>query len=119
MRGDEQRVADAFCSWLEGGGWAVSREVDFCDLVATRNSEKLYCEAKGRTAAIGLDIDTLYGQLLRRMPIADDLSARFAVVVPSEAVKAATRVSSRVRELLRIDVYAVDEAGGVEALASK
>jgi hypothetical protein len=34
---------------------------------ARRGDERLYAEAKGRMAAIGLDVDTLYGQLLRRM----------------------------------------------------
>jgi hypothetical protein len=105
--GDEQRVVDAFCRHLEGDGWVVSREVAFCDVVAKRDGEVIYAEAKGRTKAIGLDIDTLYGQLLRRMPISDASISRFAVVVPSAAVAAATRVSPRVREMLRIDVYEV------------
>lgn len=114
MRGDEKRVIDCFCAWLQGDGWTTSREVDFCDVVAIRGTEKLYAEAKGRTAAMGLDVDTLYGQLLRRMPIADELTARFGVVVPSEAAATATRVPARVREALRIDVYAVDLTGQVE-----
>jgi len=45
----------------------VAREVEFADVYAERGVERLYAEAKGRTAAIGLDVDTLYGQLLRRM----------------------------------------------------
>jgi hypothetical protein len=105
--GDEQRVVDAFCRHLEGDGWVVSREVAFCDVVAERDGEVIYAEAKGRTKEIGLDVDTLYGQLLRRMPISDASISRFAVVVPSAAVAAATRVSPRVREMLRIDVYEV------------
>jgi hypothetical protein len=76
MIGDERRVVDAFCSHLESEGWSTSREVDFCDVVAERGPDEiLYAEAKGRTKAIGLDVDTLYGQLLRRMPIADDRPA--------------------------------------------
>jgi hypothetical protein len=55
----------------------------------------------------------MYGQLLRRMPIDDDPSARFAVVIPASALTAAQRVSPRVRALLRIDVYSVDEQGAV------
>ena len=39
---------------------------------------------QGCTKAIGLDVATLYGQLLRRMPIIKDPAARFAVVVPSK-----------------------------------
>jgi hypothetical protein len=45
----------------------VRREVDFVDVYAERGKDKLYAEAKGRTTAIGLDVHTLYGQLLRRM----------------------------------------------------
>jgi hypothetical protein len=113
MRGDEKRVVDSFCRFLEAHGWQVEREVDFCDVAAVRGVEKLYAEAKGRTAAIGLDVDTLYGQLLRRMPIAEEQRARFAVVVPDVALAAAARVPVRVRNLLRIDVYTVDEGGSV------
>jgi hypothetical protein len=116
MRGDEERVVDSFSLFLEAEGWQVEREVDFCDIVAVRGAEKIYAEAKGRTAAIGLDIDTLYGQLLRRMPIAEDPDARFAVVVPEVGRSSATRVPTRVRELLRIDVYTVDENGSVTCI---
>lgn len=115
MRGDERRVVQAFCSWLEQQGWTVSQEVDFCDVVATRGSDRLFAEAKGRTAAMGLDVDTAYGQLLRRMPLTAD-DARFALVVPTEAVAAAVRVPRRVRELLRLEVYCVAEDGSVAAV---
>lgn len=113
MRGDEARVVAAFCAWLERDGWRVQREVDFCDVIAERDGERLYAEAKGRTSALGLDVDTMYGQLLRRMPLLDDPVGSFAVVVPTEAVKAALRVPPRVREALRVRVFAVDEDGGV------
>jgi hypothetical protein len=114
VRGDERRVVDAFCDWLEREGWVgLRREVGFVDVVAERNGQTLYAEAKGRTAAIGLDVDTMYGQILRRMPLDDDPSHRFAVVVPDEALAAALRVPERVRRLLRIEVYAVNESGGV------
>jgi hypothetical protein len=73
----------------------------------------IYAEAKGRTAALGLDVDTIYGQLLRRMsPVKVDL-VRYAVVVPAEARAAALRVPQRLRRLLSIDVYTVDLAGWV------
>ena len=64
------------------------------------------------TAAPGLDVDTAYGQLLRRMPLEVD-EARFALVVPEECVRAALRVPRRVRELLGIEVFAVDPGGEV------
>jgi hypothetical protein len=114
MRGDERRVVDAFCTWLRQSGWTVSTEVEFCDVVATRGAERLFAEAKGRTAAVGLDVDTAYGQLLRRMPL-EAGDARFALVVPHEALQAALRVPPRVRDLLRLDIYAVSEDGTVAA----
>lgn len=114
MRGDEIRIVDAFCSWLEGQGWAIQREVKFVDVVAEKDGERIYAEAKGRTTAPGLDIDTLYGQLLRRMPPEEVGTARFAVVVPSISVHMAERVPARVRDLLRISIYSVDEQGNVE-----
>jgi len=113
MRGDESRVVEAFCQHLVDHGWQVRREVGFCDVVAQRGSETLYAEAKGRTSEPGLDVDTLYGQLLRRMPIGEDMSARFAVVVPASAKVAALRVPASVRALLRVDVYTVGDEGHV------
>ena len=112
MRGDEKRVVDAFVAWLRKEGWTAETEVNFVDVYARRGDERLYAEAKGRTAAIGLDVDTLYGQLLRRM--ADPAAgARYAVVVPTAAVPAALRVSAWVRQRLSINVYEVDDAGQV------
>src|SRR5215218_8687332 len=66
----------------------------------------------------GAGLDTLYGQLLRRMPATevDDSSTRFAVVVPAGSQAAALRVPRRVRDLLRIDVYVVSDEGDVEVL---
>ncbi|WP_298462097.1 hypothetical protein [uncultured Cellulomonas sp.] len=116
MRGDEARVVQSFCAWLTDHGWDVSTEVDFCDVVARRAEETLYAEAKGRTAAIGLDVDTMYGQLLRRMPMTSDPSARYAVVVPTEARSHALRVPAAVRASLRIDVYVVAQDGTVDAV---
>ncbi len=113
MRGDERRVIDAFCRWLTGAGWRIEREVEFCDVVAERDGERVYAEAKGRTTSPGLDVDTLYGQLLRRMPVAEDPRATFAVVVPTEAARAALRVPARVRRILRVRVFEVDSAGAV------
>lgn len=105
----------AFERYLTGRGWTVQREVKFCDLVAQRSHERLYVEAKGRTTAPGLDVDTMYGQILRRMPLAaDDSASTFAVVVPTgPATRAALRVPERVRNVLRITVYIVDDSSGV------
>lgn len=119
MRGDENRIVDAFCVWLESNGWMVNREVDFIDVSATRGDERLYAEAKGRTAEIGLDVDTLYGQLLRRMPANEVGKAHFGVVIPREALSAALRVPLRVRNLLHIDVFVVDEREQVKQVSGE
>jgi hypothetical protein len=116
MRGDEARVVAAFCQWLTAQGWSVQTEVKFVDVVAKRGDDELYCEAKGRTSDHGLDVDTLYGQLLRRMPPEKVGRARFGVVVPEEALRAALRVSRRVRQQLDIDVYAVALDGSVRVV---
>jgi hypothetical protein len=112
VRGDELRVVDVFAAWLKSEGWEVRREVEFVDIMATRNGEILYAEAKGRTAAVGLDVDTMYGQVLRRMRD-ESAGARYAVVVPTEAVTAALRVPAWVRDLLAVAVYEIAETGAV------
>lgn len=90
------------------------------DVVAHRGNETIYAEVKGRTKSRpGAGLDTLYGQLLRRMPAEEvgDPNTRFAVVIPSGAEAAALRVPRRVRDLLRIDIYAVSDDGQVEKLS--
>lgn len=87
--------------------WTLVAPTDeHTDIEAVRGSERLICEAKGSTSDAGLDCDTAYGQLLRRMT--DQAPGiRYAVVVPSSALKAALRVPQRVRDLLRVTVYEV------------
>jgi Holliday junction resolvase-like predicted endonuclease len=112
-------VVPAFRRWLEAHGWTTEAEKGYIDVVARRGDETIYAEVKGRTKGRpGAGLDTLYGQLLRRMPAAevDDVSTRFAVVVPTGSEAAALRVPSRVRDLLRIDVYVVSDEGDVEVL---
>lgn len=113
MFGDERRVVDAFCTWLEDQGWATEREQNFVDVISTRDGATIYAEAKGRTASPGLDVDTLYGQLLRRIPAHAIDHGYLAVVVPDVAVKFAERVPAHVRAALRMHVYAVDPNGSV------
>ena len=103
----------AFATYLRERDWTVSEEVDFCDLVAERDGERLFVEAKGHTAAIGTDVDTMYGQISRRMPIAEEPTARFAVVVPAVAERAARRVPERIRALLSLEVFGIDDDDGV------
>lgn len=108
MRGDETRVVDSFCKHLQDDGWDVQREVRFVDVMATRGSQTLYVEAKGRTSSIGLDVDTLYGQLLRRLP-AEAAGSVLGVVVPESAVAAALRVPEWVRTKLGVHIWAVSD----------
>jgi Holliday junction resolvase-like predicted endonuclease len=113
-------VVPAFRGWLEAQGWETRTEIGFVDVVAHRGDETIYAEVKGRTKSRpGAGLDTLYGQLLRRMRAEEvgDPNTRFAVVIPTGAEAAALRVPRRVRDLLRIDIYAVSDDGQVERLA--
>jgi hypothetical protein len=113
-------VVPAFCAWLEARGWLTQTETDHIDVVARRGDETLYAEAKGRTKGRpGAGVDSLYGQLLRRMRPGDlaDPRTRYAVVVSVSAMDAARRVPREVRDLLRIDVYAVSDDGAVEMVS--
>ena len=108
----EAAVVAGFCRWLTAQGWDVDTEVAWADVVATRAGQRLVAEAKGATSAPNLDIDTAYGQLLRRMGQHGD-DTRFGLVVPERHLAGALRVPAAVRRSLRIDVYGVDEAGTV------
>jgi hypothetical protein len=111
-------VVPAFRQWLKAQGWETETETEFVDVVAHRGNETIYAEVKGRTKSRpGAGLDTLYGQLLRRMPAEEDPNTKFAVVIPTGAEAAALRVPRRVRDVLRIDVYAVSDDGQVERLA--
>ncbi len=92
--------------------------MEYADVVATRAGRTLYAEAKGRTSEPGLDADTMYGQLLRRMGSKDDPAVTYAVVVPDTALSAAQRVPAWVRARLRIDLYVVAEDGKVAQVTS-
>lgn len=118
VKSDQVRVVNAFCTWLTERGWDFSTDVDFCEVMASRGDETIFAEATGRTLTAGVAIDTMYGQLLRRMPTTDDRKVRFGVVVPTDARTEALRVPEAVRAVLNVDIYAVDEHGGVEAIVA-
>ena len=114
-RGDEDRVTRAFCQWLLDNGWEhVTREVDYVDVAATRDGARLLAEVKGETSGNRRkNVDSLYGQLLRRMQEDDDPSSHFALVIPASCRAAALDVPKRVRKELRISVYVVEQEGTV------
>ncbi|MFJ5174932.1 hypothetical protein ACIP68_13935 [Streptomyces griseoviridis] len=113
---DEDRVTDAFRTWLLAEGWTPVDPTDrWTDLEAVRGDERLICEAKGRTSEKGIDADIAYGQLLRRMT-SQEPHTRYVLVVPSSSVKAVERVPAHVRRLLRIDVYEVTDDDVVRRL---
>lgn len=107
--GTEHQVVHAFAAWLISQGWTVQFEVDWQDILAERHGHHLHVEAKGQTTSPGLDIDTAYGQLLRRMPTTDNHLDTYALVIPDEprSIRAATRVAPRIRQNLRIALYSV------------
>ena len=107
----ESEVVSNFVRWLEGDGWHVQTEQNGADVVATRAGRRLICEAKGTTRDRGLDTDTAYGQLLRR--ITDDPVTTYALVVPRHSERAAARVDRSVRDQLHIAVYLVGDTGEV------
>lgn len=60
---DEDRVTDAFRTWLLADGWTPVEPTDrWTDLEAVRGQERLICEAKGRSSEKGIDADIAYGQ---------------------------------------------------------
>lgn len=121
MRLDESLVVHAFCAWLRADGWTANTEVNYVDVVAERDGERLYAEAKGETTGPGLDVNTAYGQLLSRMPAEPELGARYALVVPDEpkSVRAVARVPQRILDLLDIRLYAVARDGAVREVAGR
>ncbi|MFP3712567.1 hypothetical protein [Puerhibacterium sp. TATVAM-FAB25] len=81
-------------------------------MVGQRGVERIVAEVKGYTTRPGLDVDTLYGQLLRRMASRDE-ETRFAAVVPPSMAAAATRVPWVIRDLLSVDLALVADDGTV------
>ena len=107
----EADVVRAFADHLRDRGWTVDLDVERVDVVATRGGRTFIAEAKGVTSAPGLDVDTGYGQLLRRMR--DDPDVSYGLVVPDQLEYPAMRVQAHVLAQLDVSVYLVDDAGSV------
>ncbi|NGY60878.1 hypothetical protein G7043_18255 [Lentzea sp. NEAU-D13] len=115
MRGDEAIVVRMFVTWLKSEGWTIDALRDHWDVIASKNGETLYCEAKGETSEPGLDIHTAYGQIICRQGEVDEQTARYCLVIRDEprSLRAALRAPARVRTLLRTSIYAVAHDGAV------
>ena len=117
MRMTEKQVEEAFAAYLRADGWDVSlKNRDYVDLLATRGSEALVAELKGHTSSPGLDVDTGYGQLLRRIDPAQT-RVRYALVVPASMRFHVTRVRRGVRAGLGVEVFVVADDATVSLVS--
>ena len=117
MRMTEKRVEEAFAAFLGADGWDVStNNRDYVDLLAKRGSEVIVAELKGHTSSPGLDVDTGYGQLLRRMD-PGQTGVRYALVVPATLRTHVTRVHQDVRGRLGVELFVVDDDGAVSLVS--
>ena len=114
--GSEATVVRVFTAWLVEQGWECReppRYGDHPDIDARHpDGRRLIGEAKGFTRDAGTDVDTGYGELLRRMN--GEPATTYALVVAGSMVRFAERVPSEVRSRLGISLYTVDFKGEVE-----
>lgn len=106
-RGSEAPVELAFKNWLVANGWRlIDDSGSWADVIAERGDERLIGEVKGHTGgSTGLDVDTMFGQLLRRMTPA--AATTWAVIVPTRSLTAVLRVPIEIRRTLGIRVFEV------------
>lgn len=108
----EAQVQAAFVAHLLERGWDPTIDgPDHVDVRARRGAERLVAEVKGDTGSPGTDVDTLTGQLLRR--IDPDTDERYVLVVTERLLAKVQRINDRVLARLGIEVAAVDDLGGV------
>ena len=114
--GSETTVIEVFSAWLAEQGWECAQlpaHGDHPDIDARHpDGRRLIVEAKGFSRDAGADLDTGYGQLLRRMK--GEPATTYALVVAGTVVRFAQRVPSDVRSRLGIALYTVDFNGKVE-----
>lgn len=112
-RGSELPVERAFKSWLVEEGWRLITEAGaWADVIAERDGERLIGEVKGHTGgSTGLDVDTMFGQLLRRME--PGAATTWAVIVPTRSLTAVLRVPVDTRRKLGIRVFEVRDDDSV------
>ncbi|MFG6196888.1 hypothetical protein [Nonomuraea sp. JJY05] len=100
-RMDEVRATAAFRRWLTAQGWIVEPAGrGSADVVASRGTQQLIGEVKGHTGDPGTDLDTAYGQLLRRMSHGGP-EIRYALIVPISICRHTERVPASIRQIMR------------------
>lgn len=107
----EAAVNSIFAAWLESQGWMVDRSAFDADIVARRGETELRVEVKGDASDRGIDEDTSYGQLLRRM--VPNAQVQYALVGHSGAMDLLERVPAFVRWRLGVGLYEVTDDGHV------
>ena len=111
----EAEVQAAFVAHLLERGWDPTvNGPDHVDVRARRGAELLVAEVKGDTGSPGTDVDTLVGQLLRR--IDPEVGERYVLVVTERLLVRVQRIDGRVLARLGIEVVVVDDLGGVRWL---
>lgn len=113
--GSEATVVEVFKSWLTEQGWACEKLPPRGDYPAVDarhpDGRRLIVEAKGFSRDAAADLDSGYGQILRR--IKGEPATTYALVVAATVVRFAQRVPSEVRSKLGIALYTVDAHGAV------
>ncbi|MEV0233932.1 site-specific integrase [Nonomuraea sp. NPDC050786] len=98
--GHASRATAAFRRRLTAQGWIVEPAGrGGADVVASRETQQLIGEVKGHTGDPGTDLDTAYGQLLRRMSHGGP-QIRHALTVPFAICRHAERVPASIRQVL-------------------
>lgn len=108
----ESEAEARFADYLRANGWdVVLGDPSFVDVIATHPEHgRLLAEVKAHTSSPGLDVDTMFGQLLRRMRDPDE-GIRYAVVAPETIRSAVERVPAVFRDLLNLEVWIIPGAG--------
>jgi hypothetical protein len=110
----EDDTLRAFLAWTDTNGLTPQPRRDHEDAVMADDYGVVTAKAKSATSSVGLDIDTTFGQLLRRAHPDHPSTTHCAVVVPASVESAALHVDATVREQLRIDLYVVGDDGVVD-----
>ena len=77
----EAQVVEFYCAELRADDRTVTTEVEFVDMVAHRDGQKIYAKASGHTSSTGTDVDAMHDELLPGMGDEPKPRARYAVVV--------------------------------------